>query len=379
MGLIKLPCSFIFALASAGAVMAFPDPIEGKATLDGETVGTGEGPNDHAHTYSGKEEIEVEYRIAVTTKDGKPVFDPAGSTVVFRSKKWKFETPRIPITGITGDPAKRKIDRITFDGPWYGLGDVVDKGARGSVKFPKKAGGKYGARIVAKYESHDGKTRSTYTTTTEPQKPSEPKQPPIKTKVDERRSLFFDASTRTLQIHDDYVVETPDPSDPLLGAAVHFGSYQFEGTNTALDLALFSSSDSRSLQVEGRDGMLHRADASLLFLDLARNLFYARTDDPLFCGVPPDSPFYDPELSSVASPFLAEAASLLDPGRPTFDADAGLLMTIHPDVDLGVATQGFTISAHTGATDYHFVSSVPEPGSLAGTLAGLAMLSRRRR
>jgi hypothetical protein len=113
----------------------------------------------------------------------------------------------------------------------------------------------------------------------------------------------------------------------------------------------------------------------VLYYDLNTNVFFARMGQTTLAGMSPDSPFYDPSLASVSSPYLDEIANVMDPASASFDPNADLFMTITPDVDYGATTDDFDLFGDVGAIDIHFASSgVPEPSSLSLIVTGLAVL-----
>jgi hypothetical protein len=366
------------------AAPALAQDHTGTLELDGQTIGAGMGPRNHAEDYTSPDKVKVTYTIATKMVDGKKVFDPANSKVVMRSDKWRWSTVDIPLTEVQGDPATGKITGFKFDAPtWYknAPNGLVDKGIKGSVTIDAK--GKADGDIEAKYEDKTGKTKSGYTFTTVKPKPADPKAAPPATggkplsaasAVGSPSGLRFDAATGRLSIHDDAVVGTPMPNDPLLGAALSFPDFELQGFNTSLGLAVFWAVGDPVLTAASGLTVHERSRIPALFYDTSENLFFAPLFGSLFGGMSSSSAFYDPTLSGQTSPFLDAAASVLDPDSPYYDPFAALYMTLTPDTDFGALTAGFTVSGQSGATDAHLVSTAPEPATVALLAAGLALV-----
>jgi hypothetical protein len=355
-------------------------PITGSVEMNGGTVGAGSGPRDHSGSYTGRYKLTVDYSIATKVVDGKKVFDPANSKVTITDSKYKWTTVEIPLSDVQGDPKAGTVTGFKFDAPkWYKDPEsdgVVDKGIKGTVTFDPKNKGKAKGTVTAKYEDETGTTKSGYTFSTEQQKPSDPKGggKPLATEIDESHSVDFDAATGTLSIHDDAVVGTPTPGDPLLGAALGFPDFGFAGLSESLGLAVFwALGDTPMTLARGAD-VFQRSAIPVLFYDLDENLFYARLGETTLAGMSPGSPFYDEDLAALSSPFLDAVADALDPASAGFDPDAGLFMTIQPDVDFGALTAQFTATGHTGGEDAHFVSSVPEPAPVSLVAVAVVLL-----
>jgi hypothetical protein len=189
-----------------------------------------------------------------------------------------------------------------------------------------------------------------------------------------------------LSISGDTIVGAPNPLDPILGASVSFSDYQFTGFTTNGKLAIFWATNPGGLigVTKGTDA-LEKGDLPVLFYDVADNLFFASPLNYRLAGMPTGSPFFDPTLASVSSPFLNSLEDVLDPASSDFDANAHLFLTVSPSMNLDLATNDFTISGMSGAADSEFVSGVPEPSTWVLMLTGLAGLgvvryraSRRR-
>jgi hypothetical protein len=387
-----LPLLALLALlAPAGPARAQSGTLE----LDGETVGAGKGPRNHAEDYTSPDKVKITYTVATKMVDGKKVFDPENSKIVMRSDKWKWSTVDIPLTEVQGDPEKGKITGFKFDAPtWYkdAPNGLVDKGIKGEVTIDAK--GKAEGSIEAKYEDKTGKTKSGYTFTTVKPKPADPKSGTPKTEgkpfsaasaVGSASGLRYDAATGRLSIVDDAIVGTPSAGDPLLGAALSFPDFDLQGFNTALGLAVFWAAGDQTLTAAHGSSVHERSLLPALFYDTSENLFFGPLLGSVLGGLSASSPFYDPTLSSQSSPFLDAVASVLDPDSPDYDPFAAMYVTLTPSTDFGALTAGFTVSGQSGATNAHLVATVPEPAplpllavglTLAGVVSGAAL--RRR-
>ncbi|WP_284620179.1 PEP-CTERM sorting domain-containing protein [Aquabacterium humicola] len=377
---VLLLCAFF---VHAGPSRADP-PITGSAEMNGKVAVTGAGA-EHGKAYEGANKVTVKYTIATKVVGGKTVFDPDNSKVQFTDEKYNWTTLEIPLKKIEGDAAKGTVDSFSFETEkWYpGAKDdgIKDNGIKGSVTLT--GAGKADGNFTASYvHDDDAKVDYNYQYTTAPQKPAAAASGVMDTKVDPGKSLDFDPATGLLSIHADSVVATPYAGDPLMGALLAFPDFRFVGLDADQSYAAFWAVGDTPMTVTGDDGLLWRSLIPVLFYDIDDNLFYARMTDTAFAGMPTGSSLHGEGLAGVLSPFLADLAALLDPASPQFRADAGLFMTLRPDVDYWAQTSGFTATGHAGATDAHFVSRVPEPSTPAlvalALLAGLVVRRRTR-
>jgi len=376
----------ILAVLLIGSTAALADPpITGTATLAGTVTGTGTGPGGgHAADYSGADEVTARYSIATKIENGKKVFDPDNSKVVLTDKKHNWSTVEVPLKAIDGDAAKGEVTGFSFDAEkWYKDGaakGVVDNGIKGSIKLDPKKPGTATGTFTASYKNRSGRTVLNYAYTTEAQRPGAPKDgKAANSKVDPKRSLDFDAASGTLSIHDDTVVGAPTASDSIVGALLNFPDFHFAGTDLDGTLAMFWAIGDTPMLMTGPAGLLERSAIPLLFYDIANNQFFARLIDNAFAGMTLDSSFYSPDMAASASPFLDYLAGGLDPASPGYDPFAGLFMTMVPDTDYFAMTAGFSVNGHSGATDGHFLSAVPEPSTLALLAMAMAMFGAGHR
>jgi hypothetical protein len=129
------------------------------------------------------------------------------------------------------------------------------------------------------------------------------------------------------------------------------------------------------LSVTKETDTFEKGDLPVLFYDVADNLFFGSPLDYALAGVPTGSPFFDPALPSISSPFLNSLESVLDPASSDFDSKAHLFLTFSPAANLDQITSAFTISGESGAIDSEFVADIPESSTWAMMLLGFAGLA----
>lgn len=331
--------------------------------------------------------VTVHYNIVIKVDPAtqKKVFDLANSTVSFEYlfNKTPFKTVNVPITSVTGDATTGAVTSFKFAGTqWDPNRPAQNNGISGEVNVTGKTG-----TIKSGYTSGGrNPTLTSYTFATQNEKPAAPKVDGKTGKpfsagssIPADKSIGFDATTGLLSIKGDSVTSTPAQSDPILGASVSLADYQFTGITSDGALAAFWPTGADALTVS--NGYLG-SEMPVLFYDVPDNLFYAALSDLTLAGVSASSPFYNPRLSSVSSPFLASLDDVLNPLSPQYDPSASLFTTIEPTADFNRLTAGFTQTASSGATDAMFVADpIPEPPTVAilgAGLAGLVLLRRRR-
>jgi hypothetical protein len=348
-----------------------------------------------ANDYNNKNtKVVVRYNIVVKMNPttGKKEWDLANSTATFENEfptaaGTPFVTDPIPITDIKGDPEAGEVVSFTVhsDKKWDPDRPEESNGLSGTVDVTRKR-----ATLRSSYTSGGADpTITSYTFATNDKKPGKPKKDPrtgqpfaLKTRISENDSIDYDAITGTLSVQNDTVIHTPFANDPLLGAAVTFPAFQFTGFTTDEQLAIFwPVDDSLFTMMQGGDVYV-QASVNALFYLAADNVFFTALGDLTLAGMSPSSPFYNPDLPNLSSPFLTSLDSLLNPLSSVFAPLADFYLTITPDLNLVTFTDSFTKSGSTGADDLHFVADrpVPEPSTwLLLATGGLGLLACRRR
>ena len=226
------------------------ETAEGSVVLNGGAVGTGEGPRVDAPGYTDNYQVTATYTITLTS-DG--LIDPS-STVTFtgvgsaKNGSLTQTTKPIPITSVDVDPKTKKVISFSFYGSdWYtgrGSGDLNGTSILGTITVDPKGKTNGTGWIYAAYVSKDGKTTSNYSFSTDTAIPSgTPKSQPASSRIPSKKSIDYDAATGILSIHDDTVINTLDPSDPILGASVTYPEFQFEGFTADGSMAMFWPTD----------------------------------------------------------------------------------------------------------------------------------------
>jgi hypothetical protein len=204
-----------------------------------------------------------------------------------------------------------------------------------------------------------------------------PKKAPTGKKVDksdDHKSVAFDASTGRLTIHDDKILPTPFPGDPLNDASVLPPEYSLVGPDTDPNFIAFQSAiEGQLFQVQQGSSLLIRAAAPFLYYDIAQNRFVAELDLPALAGAPVNTALYSGALPSVGSQALTELNNLINPTGAEFLTDPLFAAAFVPDANFNAGSSGFTASFDVGSTDYFIVA--PEPGTLLPVLAGLIALA----
>ncbi len=350
-----------------------------------------------AHNYSSSKDgagnkIAVHYDIAVKTdpKTGVKTWDSSGtSTAKFNSNG--FTTLPVKVVNATVDPVTGAV--LSFD-----VGDTnwdstpqnkrtlptdTDTGFTGNVNVTNKK-----ASLKASKSSGTAKPTLTNYIFDNTQKPQDlqvktdpkTKQPfEVGTTIQSGQSIDYDATTKTLSIRADAIVQTPAASDPILAAAVNFPTYQFAGISPDGTFAEFWADNGGVSTITSGSTTYATSDIQVLYYDIDQNLFYGAMNNTTLSGMPPGSPFYDPNLQAISSPFFIGLDSLFNPSSPGFDPNAVLEATISPEVDFGARTNDFAQSGGAGATDVHYAADpVPEPSMLVTFVIGMMGLASAR-
>lgn len=347
-------------------------------------------PNDYNNENT-KIEVTYDIKVRIDPRTGEKTWDLENSTATFQNpfpeplnSNKPFVTEPIPVTEVKGDPKTGTVEsfKVKSEKAWDPFRRDQSNGLSGEVDVKNKKG-----NLKSSYTLGGTKpTITSYTFETDDKKPGQVKRDPATgkpfaatTRMSPGDGLRFDAPTGTLSIVGDTIVETPT-ADIVLGANVDFPEFQFTGYTTDLALAVFWPKADTRFTVATAEGTLQVSEVPALFYVRDENLFYASLSGTRLAGMAIGSPFHDPSLPDVASPFLRGIDAFLDPDSVSFDPLAVLYVTIGPDLDFDALTEGFTKSAASGAVDLHFVGHpVSEPGTLALVgLAAVGLASRRR-
>jgi PEP-CTERM motif len=351
--------------------------------IKGCAVGTSIGPEGEGDKYDGMYTVTVVVNIKTKIVDGKTVFDTQNMTVTLRntSPLGNSGATDIPVTDVQGDPKNQTVTSVTFKGTdWDTGGQGKATGIEGKVDMKNRTG-----TIEASNESLDKTSTASYTFSNNPnwQKPAAPKSQTADTSIPKTKSLDYDAKTGLLSIHGDSITKTSAAKDPVLGAGVSFPTFRFVGFNHDMTQAIFWHTDQTPYTIVKGDQVYERSNIPFLSFSLVDHTFYAPLSDTTLAGVAPTSPFYDPTLPNISSPFLNSLDDILNPSSPSFDSQSDHYLTITPDANFLALTDNFTSSASTGGFDAEFAArGVPEPSTLvlfAVGLCGLLALVRLSR
>jgi hypothetical protein len=378
--------ALILGILVGSASRVYGDPTEtGTVRVDthGTFTGDGTGPSlDPAVQGTHPDHnVYATYTIyTVTDSKGKVTLDPSKKSEVTYTDKsdpsMPFTTPPIPVTGITVDPTGQ-VTSFTFSGKdWYDPNakdakEVVSTGLTGSITLDPKNKKKGSGWVKASYESKDGKTKQNISFTTTPLPPLGVKKSSAgapfasDTKIPANKSIDYNAATGILSIHGDTIVGTPDAKDPILGAAVTFPSFKFMGVTLDGKLAVFWPTGNTPYMMAQGSNAFERSAIPFLFYYTAENQFFASLSDTALAGVSPGSPFYDPSLPNISSPFLNSLDDVMNPSSLDFDAQINLYISITPDANYLALTDNFTSSGLTGGYDMEYAADpTPEPSTL---------------
>jgi hypothetical protein len=388
------------------------DTITGTVLLDrgASFTGTEEGKTDadkqkldqRIDGYHQDDNVHATYSIATKTDSHGVVTQDLSKTSTVRFTDINedgslFVTQPIPITLAKFDEKTGKVTSIQFKGTdWYDpnakrANEVSNQKIDGSFNVDPNHPEKGTGSLTASYTTKDGTATQNISFTTTPVKREQVRHgkdgAPIAsdTRIKQTKSLDYNATTGILSIHDDTVIKTPLANDPILGAALSFPDFQFKGLTLDGSLAVFWPTDSTPYVMAQGGSVYQESSIPFLLYDTAENQFLAPLIDTTLAGVAPGSPFFDPNLANVSSPFLNSLDDILNPSSADFDPNANLYISISPDVSFSAMTNDFTSSALTGANDLEFVGDpVPEPSTLVvfglgfGGLLGYLWRQRKR-
>lgn len=325
--------------------------------------------------------VTVRYTIKIKTdpNTGEKVFDLENSTAIFENEfnKRNYVTTPIPITDIKGDPNTGMVNsfKVKSDKAWDPQRPQQSNGLSGWIDVKKKKG-----NLKSSYKSRGSNpTITSYTFATTDKKPAKAKKDKrtkkpfaVDTRISNDESISYNATTRMLSIHNDRIISTPIVTDPILEASVNFPDFQFTGFTSNKELGIFWSDNDSLLTITDNENIYVQSDIPILYYLVNDNLFYTALSDITLAGMSPSSLFYNPELSSISSPFLNSVDTVLNPSSSDFDLLADFYVTINPDLNFTTLTDNFTESGETGGDDSHFLARpvpVSEPTSIFSLLS----------
>ncbi|HOM16357.1 MAG TPA: hypothetical protein PLQ00_03470 [Thermoguttaceae bacterium] len=200
-------------------------------------------------------------------------------------------------------------------------------------------------------------------------RPAPPAAPPITT-ID---GIAYTPTPRpVIDLPKEVVLTGGSPTDPLIGKIMTMPQLELIQSTLGGEAVVFINPSDTYLTLSNQEGTETYLAADLTFLHYLpeENMFYGALID-LHLGINPLSPFYDPLLTPLESPFLMDLDRLLNPNSPDYKANTWLYFQFFPDGDLWGATEGFTAAAAlTGHGMLLIAQQVPEPASIL--LAALA-------
>lgn len=188
-----------------------------------------------------------------------------------------------------------------------------------------------------------------------------------------------------IELGKEIVVTTGFPGDPLAGSTMTLPRFELIESTFGQETIVFVNPSDDYLTIGNETGSETYLKGDLTFLNYvpSENLFYGALIDVGMGIDNPMSPFFDPELTQIASPFLGDLDRVLNPHSLDYVAGSWLYFTFTPDANFWDETSGLTAAAVlTGHGMLFAAQGVPEPFSivLAGWGAfGLLLLRRRVR
>lgn len=214
-----------------------------------------------------------------------------------------------------------------------------------------------------------------------------PKAAPAKTvsiPAFSRDGIAYESVPRKLILRDEILVGTGVPGDPLAGMTISLqGDYDLMESTLGEETIQFTifSDDYLTIHDESGTEVYLRGDMPLLTYLPSENMFYGTLIDVGLAGVDVSSPFHDPELTPIASPFLLDLDRVLNPESPDYDPLARFYFTFTPEEDFWEATGGFMATAAMDGNGMLVAAQmIPEPASIVLlALGGLGLLPCWRR
>lgn len=190
------------------------------------------------------------------------------------------------------------------------------------------------------------------------------KEKKVESMIDQKKSIDYNASQRTLTISGDRVVDTGFFDDPLLNADVNVPVFSLVGV----------SADGNFLFVPQTSSAFSLSSGSTAFL-LAQlpSLTYSPTDNT-FSGMLTNL-FFNTDSGSI---WVDDTINYLNPDWPLFDPGVQFLFTMQPDADMAAITRSFSIDGSSGGRNGIEAVSVAAPSTFFLLVAGLLVARWRR-
>src|ERR1700730_18609385 len=176
------------------------------------------------------------------------------------------------------------------------------------------------------------------------------------------RSVSYDSGLSTLLFANDLITDTGTPGDPIVGALVSPPTLVLSGESPDGSQFVFPPANGMPRTIGSGANIYLKAHLDSLVSDVDNNYFAADLSGLSLAGVNPSSPFLDPSLSSISSPFLQSLEAEMDPTSAGFDPLERLFIVYRPDLNFFAATAGYTTSAQSSLTNFLLTHDVvPEP------------------
>jgi hypothetical protein len=192
------------------------------------------------------------------------------------------------------------------------------------------------------------------------------------------KSVTFNSSRSSLSFSNDFINGSVSSDDPIIGAAVGMPTFSLMSSTLQSASVDFFRSGNGVLTLSNGSDIYLRGDVNSLSYDPAQNIFTGQIYNLALGGVDPTSPFYDPSLANVSSPFLQALDNVLNPGSSQYDPFGVPIIQYQPNFDFFAQTNGFTTSAESPIVNYLQIQETPEPASILLVASGLAICVLRR-
>ena len=187
------------------------------------------------------------------------------------------------------------------------------------------------------------------------------REEPVKSMIDKKKSIDFNASQRTLTVTDDHVIDTGFFDDPLLNAAVNVPIFSLVG----------SSAGGNFLFVSQPDSVFSLSSGSTVFMAAQLPILIYSPTDNTFSGMLTNLSFN----TDSGSIWVDDTINFLNPDWPLFDPGVQFLFTMQPDANMRDLTESFSIDGSAGGSNgiVAVSVSVPAPSTFLLLLAGFSI------